>query len=71
MAPPQSRDPLDFEAFDTPDNWPTNEETHICTETRKLYVYWTDIEGAFVGISYLQDWTEERAMFMIDKRGKL
>ncbi|KAF9369196.1 hypothetical protein CPC16_004690, partial [Podila verticillata] len=71
MASPQSCDPLTFQTCKTPDEWPTAQETRICDETRKFYVYWRDIERAFVGISYLQDSTKERALLMIDKHGKM
>jgi len=84
MALPQKRDPLTLQTFkalkDAPEDAPEDppkdqylaaQETRICTGTGKRYVFWEDIKRAFVGISYLQDWTEQRALFMIDQHGGL
>ncbi|KAF9308933.1 hypothetical protein BG003_010417, partial [Podila horticola] len=40
--------------------------THLCTETSKYFVYWSDIQNSFEGIFYLLDESEERLLFMID-----
>ncbi|KAF9377275.1 hypothetical protein CPC16_011915 [Podila verticillata] len=44
--------------------------TYLCPETNERYILWSDIQGTFLNVSYLQTY-EGRAMFMIDRHGEL
>ncbi|KAF9280741.1 hypothetical protein BGZ74_002528, partial [Mortierella antarctica] len=66
MAPPVYTAPIQkFRSQD--DNTLSSLRTHLCRETSKYFVYWSDIQNAFEGIVYLQDESEERRLFMIDE----
>ncbi|KAG0349438.1 hypothetical protein BG005_010973 [Podila minutissima] len=70
MAPPVYTAPIQkFRSQD--DNTLSNLRTHLCPETSKYFVYWSDIQNAFEGIVYLQDESEERLLFMFDEYAEL
>ncbi|KAG0085842.1 hypothetical protein BGZ92_008657 [Podila epicladia] len=72
MASPVRHDPQLFQTFKTQDDKPlSSRAAQWCPETRKHFVLWSEIQKAFVNINYLQDWLDERVLFMIDKHGKL
>ncbi|KAF9332223.1 hypothetical protein BG006_004911 [Podila minutissima] len=72
MASPATQDQQLFQTFKTQKDEPlSSRAAQRCDETGKSFVLWSEIQKAFVNINYLQDWQEERVLFMIDKCGKL
>ncbi|KAF9309334.1 hypothetical protein BG003_009875 [Podila horticola] len=49
---------------------PPSLPTHLCPETGKRYMLWTDIQDNIVGASHLETYAG-RVMFMIDNHGEL
>ncbi|KAG0029612.1 hypothetical protein BGZ81_003580, partial [Podila clonocystis] len=71
MSPPVRLAPI-IQKFRSQDDTPLSSlPTHLCPETSKYFVYWSDIQNAFEGIFYLLDDSEERLLFMIDEYAEL
>ncbi|KAF9211613.1 hypothetical protein BGZ59_007842 [Podila verticillata] len=72
MAPLVYPAPPIIQKFKSPDDKPLfSLPAHLCSDTGKYFVYWSDIQNAFEGIFYLLDESEERLLFMIDESAEL
>ncbi|KAG0085841.1 hypothetical protein BGZ93_007518 [Podila epicladia] len=71
MAPPVYPAPIIQKFKSQDDKALSNLRAHLCSETSKYFVYWSDIQNAFEGIFYLHDESEERLLFMIDEYAEL
>ncbi|KAG0335225.1 hypothetical protein BG000_007692 [Podila horticola] len=49
----------------------TSLQCHICEETGKQYILWTDIRQAFDGVVYLQVYDNYVVLFMTANNGEL
>ncbi|KAG0085843.1 hypothetical protein BGZ92_008658 [Podila epicladia] len=72
MSSTESHGPTIRQTFKTRDEQPLlTIATHVCIETGKRYVLWSDIQKNFIDINYLQNWSDERVLFMINNYGRL